>query len=164
MTYRVNKISRKLQHSSTSPWQGVITAQHPKTKASPTQSNPPRHNNQAGGGTSEWTRQQKSVCVYSYLKFALQGGSGAIPAVLVHHHHHVGQRVHPHLLHLQVLLQELPHTNTLINTAQQENAKTRVNDGGLMTRRGWKYDELHTVGFRKDHRCLEHGHVSDIFS
>lgn len=91
------------------------------------------------------------VCVYPHLKFALQGGGGAVSAVLVHHHHHVGQRVHPHLLHLQVLLQELPHRSTHINMAQQEYTISSVNDGVLRGKHCW-FPERPQFGTE---RCLK---------
>ncbi|TNN48028.1 hypothetical protein EYF80_041766 [Liparis tanakae] len=53
-------------------------------------------------------RGKRKMTVEKRKKKAYElNGSGAVPAGLVHHHHHVGQRVDPHLLQLQVLLKEL---------------------------------------------------------
>lgn len=48
-----------------------------------------------------------SLRVFTCLEFALQGGSCTVPGALINNHHHMGQRIHPYLLQLQVLLKEL---------------------------------------------------------
>lgn len=41
------------------------------------------------------------------LQLFLQDSGGTLATVLIHHHHHVRQRVHLHLLRLQVVLKLL---------------------------------------------------------
>lgn len=41
------------------------------------------------------------------LQLLLQDSGGTLATVLIHHHHHVRQRVHLHLLRLQVVLKLL---------------------------------------------------------
>lgn len=45
------------------------------------------------------------------LQLLLQGSGGTLATVLIHHHHHVRQRVHLHLLRLQVVLKLLEWEN-----------------------------------------------------
>lgn len=138
-TYRAHSCSRTLQPHRCS-CTTLKREPAPVLSASPENAEPPRSVGRRSGTRHRRIKDadldpgSRRVRVGPCLKFALQGGRGAVPAALVHHHHHVGQGVYPHLLHLQVLLQELHSGRT----------QQRINDGRLMTEAAWKqYEFLH---------------------